>query len=86
MNMKPALTLLAAQSLALNYGHLIGQPMPNPYSGLPITSITVEKNNKSKGFSVILSHDIFDGGIPEQTGFKCPKVDLMTYLSIPKYL
>lgn len=75
-----------AKKLAKQYNKLIGQPMPYPYSGLPITSITVEKNKTSQGFSVILSHDIYDGGWPEVTGFKCPQVDLLYYLDIPKFL
>lgn len=75
-----------ADKLAQEYIKLIGQPMPYPYSALEITSITVEKNKNSKGFSVILSHDIFDGGWPEVTNFSCPQVDLLSYLEIPEFL
>jgi hypothetical protein len=79
------LTLEEANELAKEHANLIGKPLPNPYSGLSITSITVEKNKKSKGFSVILSHDIYDNGWPEVTGFRCPQIDLLTYLKKPDF-
>lgn len=75
----------AAEALSKKYHHLLGAPMPLPYSLLQVTSITVEKNIDSKGFSVILSHDIFDNfGIAELTGFMCPQIELFEYLKKTK--
>ena len=67
---------------------LIGQQMLKPYESYPITSITVEKNPCGLGFIVVLSHDVFDGGWPETTNFRCPQVELNDYLDVvvPPYL
>ncbi len=79
--MKVHLTQDIAERIAKRYTHLIGKPMLDPYEGLPITSITVEKSKTTQGFDIILSHDIFDGGWPEVTGFKCPQTELLSYLA-----
>ncbi len=86
MNMENNLTRNAAQYLLSEYFHLIGQPMPYPCNELPITTISIEKDKNTDGYSVILSHDIFDGDFPDDKIGSLCKTDLMTYLSIPEYL
>lgn len=75
-----------ADRLAQQFTHLIGTPMPYPHQDCDITSITVEKDKYGTGFSVILAHDAFSKGVPKEPNPKCPKVDLITYLSVPQYL
>ena len=77
-----------AEIAAFENHYLIGQEMAPPYESFAITSITVEKALKHQGFIILLSHDIFDGGWPELTEFKCPMIELNDYLSImaPPYL
>lgn len=84
MNMKKEnnLTQSAAIYLAREFSNLIGESLPSPFVGMEISSITVEKDTRGKGFSVILSHDTFDGGWPELTGFVCPQVDLFSFLNL----
>lgn len=74
------LTQSAAIKLAKHYSNLIGNDLPFPFTGWEISSITVEKDKHGKGFSVILSHDIFDGGWPETAGHICPQIDIFTFL------
>lgn len=77
-----------AEIAAFENQYLIGQEMAPPYDSFPITSITVEKALKHQGFIIVLSHDIFDAGWPELTGFKCPIIELDDYLNVmaPPYL
>lgn len=84
--MENNLTRRAAEYLLAEYHHLIGQPMPYPCHQLPITTISIEKDKNTDGYSVVLSHDAFKGDLPDyQLGSIC-KTDLMNYLSIPEYL
>jgi hypothetical protein len=71
-----------AELFAEYYTHLIGQYFPEPYQNLDITAITVEKSKFHQGYEVILSHDIFESGNPELTGYKCPTIELNAYLKI----
>jgi hypothetical protein len=80
--MKYYLTKQEAEDAAEQYNYLLGQKMLKPYESYPITSITVEKAKKNQGFIVILSHDVFDGGWPEITGFRCPQVELDDFLNV----
>jgi hypothetical protein len=86
--MKYYATKREAEVAAEANNYLIGQELAPPFETYPITSITVEKAKKHKGFIVVLSHDIFDGGWPELTGFKCPQIKLDDYLNkmAPLYL
>lgn len=86
MGMENHLEREVAKRLAQQFTHLIGTSMPYPYQECDITSITVEKDKHGTGFSVILSHDAFANGTPKESISMCPKVDLITYLSIPQYL
>ncbi len=86
--MKFYTTKREAEDAAEANNYLIGQPMLKPFESYPIKSITVEKAKKHQGFIVVLSHDVFDGGWPETTGFRCVQIDLDDYLDVvaPPYL
>jgi hypothetical protein len=86
--MKYYATKREAEDAAEANNYLIGQEMAPPFESYPITSITCEKAKSNFGFIVVLSHDIYDNGWPETTGFRCPQVELDNYLNVmaPPYL
>ena len=85
MDMENNLPLSVANRLFRDYLHLLGRKMPYPYHELAITSMTVEKDKIGTGYTVMLSHDEFNGVLPDD---KAPsiKVDLLSYLGIPEFL
>lgn len=85
MDMENNLPLTVANRLFSDYLHFIGQKMPYPYYELEITSMTVEKDKIGTGYTVMLSHDEFDGVLPDD---KAPsiQIDLLSYLDIPVFL
>lgn len=53
--------------------------MPYPYSNLEINCISIDKNRIGSGYTITLSHEIFDGVLPDDT-IPSVKVDLFSYL------
>ena len=78
--MENNLTRDAAQFLLLEYMNLIGKPMPAPYDMLKINTITLSKDKFSSGYSVLLSHNLFDGDFPDNNPVY--EIDLLSYLQI----
>ncbi len=54
-----------AQYLLSEYYYLIGQAMSYPCYELPITTISIEKDKNTEDYSVVLSHEAFEGDLPD---------------------
>ena len=81
--MKHIKTIEEAELYREFYSYLLNHNFPEPYETLPITGISIHKNLYSQGYSLWLSHDSFaENGEPEMTGFKCPMIDVDSYLKI----
>jgi len=81
-DMENNLTRNAAQFLLGEYVHLIGERMPYPYGMLKINTIKIIKDKFSQGYTVMLTHEIFDGAFPDPDFPPVYQIDLLSFLQI----